>query len=49
MKSMKLRQGRKTGRGFILMAAVSLLCFLLSGIPVYAVGEGNMDLSLIHI
>ena len=43
MKSMKLRQGRKTGRGFILMAAVSLLCFLLSGIPVYAVGEGNMD------
>ncbi len=43
MKSMKLRQAGKTGKGLILMLAVSLLCSLLSAIPVHAVGEGNMD------
>lgn len=43
MKRMFLKQGGKTGKGIISLLAVSLLCTLLSAVPVYATGEGNMD------
>ena len=43
MKRMNLKKGRRAGKGIVLMLAVSLLCSLLSAVPVYATGEGTMD------
>ena len=37
------KQGGKGWKGVIFLLALSLFCSLLSAVPVYATGEGNMD------